>query len=224
MKLIGMMSFFDENEDQLQSCVRDLHDLGVKILIVVDGPYALYPHTQIHSSPSQIDALRRECSRLDIAMWLYQPSEAWAGNEVEKRQIMLDLALSVYETGDWLVIWDADYQLYSLPSLEMIFEALEDTTCDFAAVDFTDCLTDAGWHEMRMFMRAQPMSMGTNHHTYVLADGRRSQILSRPGMSTAGALDLREVRIRHRVADRDPERRARQTKYYERRDGGGIES
>jgi hypothetical protein len=139
---------------------------------------------------------------------------------------MLDIAWSVAEPGDWFVVWDCDYELLDcLPHTDNALKfCLRMAKEDFATVSFTESSNNDGWHEMQMFIRAQSVTMAGNHHTYQLADGRQSQILRRPVENMAHALDLSEIKVRHRVHERDPERRRRQTEYYEVRDELGLDT
>ncbi len=224
--LTGMISFYDEDPAWVYSSVRDLMLLGVTRIVAVDGAYELYPGGTARSRRETIDAL---CGH-NVDLLFYQPRETWCGNEVQKRQFMLDQAIACSETWvDWLVVWDADYQLVDAPSLlrlpGVIKQSLTDCDKDFASVSFSESAENNGWHPLRIFMRAQPgMRMDGNHHTYLTPSGHRSQILERPVPLAAGALDLGSIKVKHRVHERDPERRAKQTTYYERRDAAGEES
>lgn len=226
MNLVAMMSFYDEPEERLQNCVFDLSDLGVTTIVAVDGAYSNLPGGKARSPFNQVDALLTAVEVVDLNVVLYQPSTTWEGDEVAKRQFMLNLAWSVvgvvdYRRGPhspWFVVWDCDYELEDTgPQAARVRAALADTSLDVAEVAFSESSNDDGWHPMRMFMRAGAIKMAGNHHTYELPNGRLSQILSRPVPNMAEALDMRAVRVRHRVHDRDPERRRRQAEYYERR-------
>ncbi len=225
--IVGLLNFYKEDDLLLKRSVRGLARLGVKRIVAVDGPYALFPNDGPYSDPQQIRVLRQATTQRGVELCLFQPDEPWAGNETEKRQRMLDLALGRAYRGDWLVIWDCDYRLMDAPDAMWISDRLQTTGLDVATVSFTEdgfCEHYDGY-PMAMFLRAIPgIKMDGNHHTYVLPDGRRSQVLRRPVENEAEALDLSDVRILHDVQRRDPERRARQTAYYEARDAGGIET
>jgi len=226
MKLIGLLSFFGPDKDYLADDVKDLHALGVDTIVAVDGSYSNYPGGEARSPVDCSEILIDECRLRDVSLLLYQPNVVWAGDEVQKRQVMIDLAWSVAEHGDWFVVWDCDYKLLDSPCSRDIYRSLDESMCqeDFATVSFTESSNDDGWHPMQMFIRAQPVTMAGNHHTYRLTDGRQSQILRRPVENMADALDLSEIKVRHRVHERDPERRKGQTEYYETRDRLGLEA
>lgn len=224
MKLIALLSFFTEDWDYLAGDIEDLHALGVSAVVAVDGVYSRYDGPR-RSPAGLVEDLYFLTDRYDMDLLLYQPTEPWAGDEVQKRQVMIDLAWSIAEDGDWFVVWDCDYKLLDIPEDRMWAARRLALSQDvFATVSFTESTNDDGWHPMQMFIRAQPVTMEGNHHTYLLADGRRSQILRRPVSNMADALDLSEIKVRHRVHERDPERRKKQTTYYERRDRDGVEA
>jgi len=228
MNIIGMMAMYDEPEIHIKRSVRGLARLGVSKLVVADGAYALLPDGSPTSPPEQICVLREQCVARRIALHLHQPTEVWAGNEVEKRQKMLDLAYDVSYDGDWLAIWDCDYRLVSPPPVAEIAESLRSTSCDVATIAFTEDPTAVhglDFYPMGMLLRAQRgIRMGGNHHTYLFPDGRQTQVLRRPVLHGAEALHLPDVRVLHAVHARDPERRARQAAYYCERDALGVES
>lgn len=226
--IVGMMSFYDEPEIYLKRSVRGLARLGARYIVACDGAYAMFSGGEARSSSDQIEALRLAALNRGIAPILHQPESVWAGNEVEKRQKMLDLALSIACDDDWLAIWDCDYRLLEAPHLLDVGDALRSTTRDVATISFTEDLSaddDRDFYPMGMFLRArQGTRMDGNHHTYLLPDGRRTQVLRRPVPNEADAIHLGDVRVLHDVHQRDSERRARQVEYYERRDDAGIES
>lgn len=218
MRLIALLSFFSEDEEYIEGDLRDLHALGISTVVAVDGSYARY-NGLARSPLCVIEKMYFLTKQLGIGLLLYQPTDPWVGDEVEKRQVMIDLAWSIAEEGDWFVVWDCDYQLvdYQKHTDIAMKYCLRMAAEDFATVSFTESNNDDGWHLMQMFIRAQKVTMDGNHHTYLLADGRRGQVLRRPVPNMADALDLSEIKVRHRVHERDPERRARQAAYYDRR-------
>ncbi len=224
MKITAMMSFWDEDPTWLRSSIEDLVSLGASRVLACDGAYDLFPDGSSRSSDDQIVSIRQSCDDLNVELLLYQPPCVWLGNEVEKRQKMLDLAAAISDPDDWLAIWDVDYELASAPDADDIHDRLLSARADVAKIFFTESLSGGGWHPMRMFMRARSgIKMDGNHHTYVLPDGRRSQVLCRPVSNAASAIDLSEIKVYHRVHERTALRRHDQTRYYEERDSRGIE-
>lgn len=224
MRLITMMSWYDEAFDDLRAAVASAARVGATHLVAVDGAYALYPHSRPTSRVEEGDVIDEACRAHGISLLLYRPSCAWEGNEVGKRKVMLQLALALAESGDWLMVMDVDHRVVAYP-----FDVPERLTWiaeNVAEVGFYEGLTADGTpalYEMRMFIRAVPgLRMGENHYSYIFPDGRTSTIL-KAGHGDAPVHDLRSVVVYHAVHDRNADRRAAQTAYYEQRDTLGIE-
>lgn len=228
MNLVAMMSFFDEDPILIKRSVRGLARLGVTRIVAADGAYDLFPGGRPSSSQEQIDVLRQACLERRVMLDLYQPDEVWAGNEVEKRQFMLDRATECAYEDDWLVIWDCDYRFIDGMPPSWIEDELSATDRDVATISFTEnknALMNSDFYPMAMFMRAQQgIAMDGNHHTYLLPDGRRSQVLRRSVENEAEVLHLPEIKVLHDVHQRPIARRALQAAYYEQRDSQAIES
>ena len=230
MNIIAMMSFFDEPDILIKRSVRGLARLGVTKIVACDGAYALLPGGQPRSSEHTIEVLKQACVDRRIMLHLHQPDFVWEGNEVEKRQKMLDLALIWSYDGDWLAIWDCDYSLLMTPIRSDVLGSLATAKKDqdVATVAFTEnprAVHYRDFYPMGMFLRAQQgIKMDGNHHTYLLPDGRRTQVLRRPVPNEAEALHMPGVRILHDVHQRDSDRRERQGAYYAERDRLGVES
>lgn len=231
-KLISLMSFYDESEDFLNESFDAFSRLGVTTVVAVDGAYARFPDGRARSQAEVTDQVGDLARMLDLALLLYQPREVWEDNEVGKRQFMIDLALSIAKpVRDWFVVWDCDYKLLNVPTAiektptaDEIVEILSHTTEDFATISFTESREDNAFNPMQMFIRAQKVTMDGNHHTYLLDDGRRSQILRRPVENMADAADLGSIKVRHRCYERDDERLAKQAEWYRQRDEFGLET
>lgn len=245
MKIVAMLNFYDETPDDLSACIESIS--FVDALIALDGPYAGYPHgDKIRSDPDALEAIMDTCGKHDIRWSISQPGVPWEGNEVEKRNEMLRLALSPREwmigaeahgkklfdeapplagPEDWLLVVDTDHR-WEIDSEQALRFQLQTTNFDFAEVYFGDTrFLDGRWayYELRLLMRAIPgMRYERNHYTTVLPDGRFSN-LRRKG-STASALDITDMaHVHHLVHDRDPVRRAKQVVWYDDRDGNKRE-
>ncbi len=227
MTVIAMLNFYDEPDLLIKRSVRGLARLGVTKIVACDGAYALRPDGKPRSSEQTIETLRQACFDRRLMLHLHQPDVVWEGNEVAKRQMMLDLTLIWANPDDWLAIWDCDYKLMSASKVEISF-LLATTPCDVATIRFTEnpmAEFQRDFYPMGMFLRARPgIKMDGNHHTYKFADGRRTQVLRRPVPNEADALHMPDVRILHAVHQRDPEQRERQAAYYLERDRLAVES
>ena len=221
--LTAMLAWFDETTEYLAHTVNDLERLGVSQIVAVDGAYALYPTGTARSSWSQGHSLRAATERAGMRLILVEPAEVWGGNEVEKRQYMLNLAVASSQPGDWLVAWDADFVMEACPD-DVIGELATCPHMDaFVDISFSDAPVGVdSWYPLRNFMHAQSgMRMSTNHYSYILPSG---QLISVGDRTSCTSLSFKDrLKVRHRTEDRGPERRGRQKTYYERRDKGRIE-
>lgn len=219
MKLIGLMSWFDEDPLALLQSVNDLAAIGVTDLIAVGGRYENFPEQPVlRSRMSEVDAILARCSYHKIGLTLDLPHGPWVGDEVAKRQRMLDLADAVSD-GDitWLCIWDADYRLFWSDTPTPPRDRLADPGVRSLNVHFTDDPSESPshWYPMKMFMRwERGLHMADNHHTYVYADGQELQIL--PRGEDAGP--FYPIRVQHLKYRRKQNRLDAQAAYYVIRD------
>lgn len=232
IRLVAMMSVYDEQPERIRQCVRDVHKLGVTHAILVDGAYALYPGGEPTSSPAMHKAFTDQARWEGIDAVVHAPNEVWAGNEVEKRQAMLTIAQEITNEGDWLMPWDGDFHLHVQQDVRGLLERDGDGW-DFADIQLTDSPYDDGWYWIRLFLRARrDLRFGANHYTYLF--GERDQLRWRDGTERRSTVvgpraeDLEyglktEAKIKHRPEDRAPGRRGKQVTYYMKRDYLGIE-
>lgn len=229
MRLIALLSFYDEPIPDLVACITSLHDAGVDELVAVDGAYALYPNGRAASDPNQHAAIVLACRNLDIGCTLHVPRTVWAGGEVEKRSFHFKLALSVAQHGDWFWIIDADEVITQVP--DDLKARLETTDHDAAEHDALDTVAlRAGVPNMpprfmvRHLFRAQEITVETNHCTFVTPDGRVLSAFEDGTRQIEPALDLTaDVLIEHRPDRRPQERMLAKFQYYAARDQSLIE-
>ena len=228
MKIIACLSYFDEDPDLLTECIGRLKEVGVDHLVAVDGPYDLYPAERQVSPFETVRAILDACGSQGPDVTLRGKS-GWEGNEVEKRNYMLEVALSIAEEGDWLLVVDADHMWELIePESGSLKERLGVTSLDVAEVGFADWLgSDPNWYEARLLNRAVPgMHYVGAHWRLRFPDGKDSAVL-RNGAKAGDkeTLDLRSfARVRHLVYQLSPERRERQAKYYQERHIKQVES
>lgn len=236
--MTAMLNYFDEEPQMLFDCVKSVCDVGVDHVIALDGPYANFPHEKTYSLPSSNLAIVEACRESGVDWWVVTRNIAWEGDEVAKRNEMLRLALSpildswfeprppLAGPDDWLLVVDADHRWSVVDgySLKVFLAASRE---DFAEVAFADARHPDGswaWYEARLLNRAiTGMRYDGAHWRISLPDGRTSSTL-RAGGSTSSALDLRGcVQVTHHLAERDPERLAKQAAWYHERDTRGLE-
>lgn len=229
MRLIALLAWLDEQPLDLMSTVEDLSRLGVTDLVAVDGAYANYPLEDgelPYSPPYQADALVWKCDKHKIGLTLDRPTRAWQGDEVAKRQRLLDLAGIIAGKEEvWLCIWDADFRLHGeAPDIHNILR-YSDRGVDINITDDprpADELIPESWFRFKMFMRYEHgMHMGTAHYQYCYPDGHSWWVQPRREMDAA---PLSSVHVRHLKHLRSRDRLDRQRIYYERRDGAGLET
>ena len=223
MKIIAMLSFYDEDPALVAACIASVTEVGATHLVAVDGAYRLFPDGRPVSAWRTIDAVS-SCTSVGLGLLLYSPTVTWINNEVGKRSVMLGLAMAIAEPGDWLMVVDSDYIFERYVNLHDLLSRVDE---DVVEVGFYDARHPDGLpliYEASLIMRAVPgLRMGDNHYTYISPSGRENTIL-RAGGGDAASYDATDtILVRHDVHQRDPERRARQTKYYEQRDQLGIE-
>lgn len=224
MKLVAMLSWYDEPDHLLWDTVNDFFPrLGVTDVVAVDGAYALLPGGQGRSAYSQVYTILHAAEVNGINVLLYQPSKPWPGNEVQKRQAMLELSLAITAKSDWVMPWDADWWMDPAWD-EDLLELLANTKKDFADLQFTQAKypDDVGWWWMRQFIRAQRgIHFSTNHYTYVVP-GRDPTVVAPRGWDLTQG-DKTKLRVWHRPEHRSYERWRQQVDYYDLRDSQGVE-
>ena len=219
------MAWFDEEPLRLFESVNDLARLGVTDLIALDGPYANFPHERVISHQSEVEAIVAGCASHGISLTLQRPASAWIGDEIVKRQRLLELAHMV--AGDepaWLCIWDADWRLQEPFDPADIWPMNPARGVDVSICDdpYVHEPSDAAWYRMKMLMRFEPgMHMGAAHYRYVYPDGFEQWILPRRPEDEA---PLSGVRVRHLKYLRGSARLEAQAAYYSVRHEQGLES
>lgn len=219
MKLIAILSWFDEQPSWLAGVVAGLHVAEVSHVVAVDGAYALYPGGRAHSSMEQHGAIAEVCRQLGMGLTLHTPAEPFFGNEVEKRSLSLRLAETVAEPfEDWYMVVDADdFVVSAVDHMRRLVE----TDCDAGDARFIEAYGDVpvGGCPLRCFFRAIPgLAYEGNHYTVRAPDGRDLHDPREP------AADLSFLEIEHRTRERSRYRKQAQQEYYARRDRERVES
>jgi hypothetical protein len=228
VRLHGLLSFYDEPVPDLVACIKGLADAGVDHVIAVDGAYGLYPDGKAASDPNQHAAIHLACRQLGLGCTLHVPQGVWAGNEVEKRTFLFQLAWTVAEEGDWFWVMDADQVITRSP--DDLKDRLEQTEHDVAEVEFLDVVAlranQKDWparFTVRDLFRAQSIRLVKNHITYVADDGRMLWGYDGQG-DLVPHLDLTaESEVEHRPDRRPMERQQAKLTYYAQRDRELVE-
>lgn len=239
MRLHGIFSWYDESASWLGTAITSLSRFCDHIL-AVDGAYALYPQGRPRSHPQQAEVILHTAEAMGRACTLYQPSEVWWGNEVEKRNKCLDILRAFAEDDDWVCIFDADYHVLKCnpDALRADLERSEHVVATYGIVDGEDWLSldnplaveaklKTEWvSQTRDLYRWHPtLRVGPAHGDYSAAhhDGVRRWLRGPydlvPAEDVTGSLT-----VYHRTKDRAMVRRDAQQGYYKMRDALGVES
>lgn len=233
MRVIGLLSWYDENPSWLAECVASAAKL-CDHLIAVDGPYALFPDSMIKplSGPEQAETILRTAHGAGIGCTVHAPAQPWWGDQVEKRDFTFRLGETVADDGDWYLIIDGDEVLTKVPADTRA--KLEDTACDVAEVmlwernvhDRINELVDASpdyRHPLRRLYRALPDMHVTQAH-YVITAG--DKVLS--GAEHLHKLEpaewLTDVVLEHRPHQRPWYRQDQKRRYYDARERSSAET
>lgn len=224
MRILGILSWYDEQPSWLAAAVASMCRAGMSHIIAVDGAYALYPDGIRHprSGTEQHQAIMDVCQAMQTGLTLHSPSDAYHGNETEKRSLGFKLAEQVAEDGDWYFLMDADQVI---TTAHAIHRSLAETDCDVAEALFYERGADQEVNGMRALwpvrciFRAIPgLRVAGKHYSYITPDGRDlwGDPPYEPACSTM-------VEVEHRTRWRSPLRKQAQDAYYKRRDELGVE-
>lgn len=239
MRIVGCLSWFDESPAWLAASVASAGRF-CDHLVAVDGAYALFPGAEPRSASDQHEAIRETSFGLGMGLTIHAPREVWWGNEIEKRNRLLALALLEAEPEvDWLYIFDADTVARIVPAdLRDLLAAAEEYAV--AGVSLVEIYDLQEWPDIvrehdfparsttpmhRMFYRALPgLRVRGAHWHYIAGEGEEERVLwGSAAVPHEEALDLSCVKVEHRSNKRDLGRRRRALGYYAQRDAMQIE-
>lgn len=244
MRIVGVLSWYDESPHWLSTAVAGFGRF-CDLIVAVDGAYAMFPEARRCSHPDQAEAVTLAAEAAGCASLVYRPQDVFHGNEIEKRQLTIDLCAPFLRPGeDWLFVFDADYHVM-ICDPDTIRYQLRNTNHDVATytiMDGRDFLADPGMRRTardvdvsldwtirtRDAYRWDPtLRVGPAHWTYSVADGDggRRWLRGPSTVEVSGAeyLDSALV-VYHRTADRARLRREAAERYYRARELEGIES
>lgn len=126
--IVGVSILYDESPIWIQSAITSFAQV-CDAFVIVDGAYWLYPGS-LDKPKSDIDmhiAILEAARTSKKPVTLYVPSEPFFGNEVEKRNLSLDLARQVpgVDEDSWFLVFDGDF------------------TCHYGAEDLEDRLNES---------------------------------------------------------------------------------
>jgi hypothetical protein len=217
LKLIALLSFFDERPDWLSECVASVSHC-CDHLVAVDGGYALFPQSKAHSGSVQAGAVIGTAQSLGMGVTFQSPDRPWQANEVGKRQRLFELGMTVAEPGvDWFLVIDADMLVTSVPS--DLNPVLEESRHDVGTYWITESFEGGtGRYPARFLFKAHTdLHVERTHFGYRRGDAYLWETGGLPAEQT-------DLIVEHRRHHRHPDREARAQEYYRRRDVYGIEN
>lgn len=220
MRIIGLLSWYQEPASQLAECVAAAAKLCDHI-IAVDGPYASFPGALRNpaSGPEQAETILRTAAGLGVGCTIHSPRQPWWSGEVGKRDFMFKLGMTFAESGDWFFRVDADEVLTDVPFYAK--EQLAQTERHVAEVTMWERpseevgrVVDTPDYEQpfRCLFRAIPGIRIEQAHFVVTApvDGRREFLV---GPNALPAEPLWDVRLEHRTQMRSLARKRLKNEY-----------
>lgn len=240
MRLIAVLSWFNESPSWLSALAASAARV-CDHLVAVDGRYMLFHHDMPVSPTSEAQALIETCEGAGLALTLHRPSQPYAGNEIEKRNLLLRLALVHAEPmRDWIIVLDGDEYIRSADR-DLIRHELATTdlhVAEYGLEEYIDPhdeeapLNIAAIREIPMVHRTPIRSMyralpGLRYertHFTVAGEVNGETVWLWGDPRKQEALRLSDALIvRHRNRLRTKERRYQAAMYYEERDRLRIE-
>lgn len=205
MRIVAVLSWYDEPVDWLRDCVASVRFCDH--LIAVDGPYAAFPGAveMPSSPPDQAEAIRGAWPGSTIRT----RSAPWGG-EIAKRNYLLNMAVA--KGADWVFVIDADEVVMDVPAdlgsrLSATPHHVAEATLMYEATP--------GWplqpQQVRRFLRVIPGIEYQGAHSRVVAGG---MTLTDPDLTVCEPAERTGLRMRHRDHERSQERRSRKADYY----------
>lgn len=228
MRMIGLLSWFDEEPAFLERAIASHADAGLlDAVVAVDGRYALYGRSgPTTSTADEYAAIAQACRERGLDLALVSRETPWEG-ELHKRRALFQHGLAMAEVGrDWFWVIDGDNELLEYPDADEVRARLISTPLHACEV----ILSEPGkkWKDvrrpMRQLFRALPgfSAVGRHWHYVAQVDGEWAYLWG-PQERTLPALELHGLVVRHHHMDRAQERRNRAYSYYAERDSRQVE-
>lgn len=240
MRIHGVVCWFQESPSWLAAMAASAARL-VDHLVVVDGRYALFGHELPVSPTLEAETLIETCEGAGVAMTMYRPSEPYWGNEVEKRNLSVRLAMvSATQMEDWVVVLDGDQYIRHVNKVAVRnqLKLTDKHVAELVVEEYMD-----PHNPDQPLDIARHRFLGSVHHTYVRqmyrclpnlgyegahycvhgdVDGVKTWLWGHPEMVEAERIEDHLI-VRHRNILRTAERRQQAAFYYEQRDRLRIE-
>ncbi|MBO0676793.1 hypothetical protein JRC04_04875 [Mycolicibacterium sp. S2-37] len=213
MKVIGLLSWYDEDREWLADCVTSLAGF-CDHLVAVDGAYAAFPGGKRASHSLQAGTISRAAADIGLNCTIHTPSEVWDGpwgGEVAKRNFMFQLAKSVTEThtGDWFFRIDADERITHCPSY--VRDILQDIEEPVAEVLLWEDYPPQVAHYVGQGVSQTPLRALFRNVPYLRIEGAHWNVIADGDLGPA--YPLWDLRVEHRTGQRSPERQRLKSEY-----------
>lgn len=228
MKLIALISWYDEDPDALEATIYDAKRCGVTHLFALDGAYAAYPGGKPESAPEQAARIERACTDYGIAHVVEASDRLWDG-EVEKRDTLFKWAAEDFAVTprDWFLVLDADERIEHAQDLRPLLRSCDPSTGEQDVWDVLVLEQDEhtyGVVRNRWNRRAFRCLPGLHVHPrshwhYLDGDGR--VLWGYNAIDAAGHLP---IVIRNQSTDRGEDRVNRRDAYYAKRNTERLEN
>lgn len=214
MKIVGLLSWYDEPTDWLADCIARIAPY-VDSLVAVDGAYAHFPGAREKpcSPPEQAVALSAAAAEVGLPVYIHGRPDPWP-SEIVKRDEMFRLAELL--APDWFFRIDADEFAETLPAdfrgrLSRTARNVAEVTLWDADIDYVTPL--------RVLFRAVPGITISHAHqlvSYPAPDGERRFLSGDSGRHLLEpAEQLLDVRLEHRRFRRPIQRQQAKATYYQ---------
>lgn len=218
MKIVALLSFYDEPHDFLKRIISTLPLAGVTDLIALDGRYALYPAEQTNSPDDQHETICEAARACDITVITHRATVPWP-DEMTKRTHLFQLGEQITHPTDWYLIADADEEILTAPA--DVAEQLQASVLDVAGVSLQEPAHTSVLFP-KFFRAIRGLHVYANHFTYRTPDGRYLW-----GNANTTRLEARhpisDMRVKHHIDSRPSERDEARKRYYRLRDDTGAE-
>lgn len=238
--IIGALSWFNESALWLTRTIASLARVCDHV-VCVDGRYELFQHDLDWSPAPEAEAVLAAAEGVGVPLTLHVPRAPFQGNEVEKRNLLLRLAMvHTHDYEDWIFVVDADeYIVHVGEGVGEILSHVEEYVASCLLEEYFDPFTQLGedggvarlqplpntWRTpVRRFYRALPDLAYYGTHFQVGGMSRRSGWAWLDGPEKGSAYELREnLILRHENPRRAMLRREQASTYYSVRDALQIE-
>jgi len=205
-KLVGCISVFNEAE-LIEQCLRSTLRVADEV-IVVDGPYADYPHDSCSSTDGTLETVGKLMGETGKPITLVTKNSAWL-SQMEKRNAYVKLV----DEGDLMLVIDGDQQ-------PLLLSGARDRIRVSDAIGFLPEKVQQGpkgalnirLGNPRIVRKCCGVHYALNHYTLLDRDGR---IIYFPPYRLEAMYDCFKILDSHNF--KDGERSQANVEYYERR-------